>query len=309
MGPGPYGGPATGPQSLTPESRPRNPGFTLIELLVVIAVIAILMALLFPVLRKAREAARRAVCMGNLRQIQIAWQTYAVDHGDYIVNGQPGSSYHSAQLPNYGDPWLIKGNIFSDPSSLTAAEADAMMRAGALARYVGNTALYMCPSRYRHSAQYGGLVYLSSYSICLTMNVLSPQEWAPWDQNLRARFNIGRTVLFVRKTSELVSPGPSSRMVFMDWGFGWGWAWGLGWGYPRYEYWAEYGLGPIPIHHADGTCLSFADGHSEYWKWTDPRTVAKGRAWEQVITQNTMPPWPVPNSPDIVRLHKAIWGK
>ena len=48
----------------------------LIELLVVIAVIAILIALLFPALRKAREAARRAACLGNLRQMQIAWQTY-----------------------------------------------------------------------------------------------------------------------------------------------------------------------------------------------------------------------------------------
>ena len=54
------------------------------------------------------------------------------------------------------------------------------------------------------------------------MNVLGPiRQSAPGTQDLRAKYNIGRTVLFVRKTSELVDPGPSSRMVFMDEGGQW----------------------------------------------------------------------------------------
>jgi len=51
-------------------------GFTLIELLVVIAIIAILAALLMPALEKARESARRAACINNLRQIYIGFQMY-----------------------------------------------------------------------------------------------------------------------------------------------------------------------------------------------------------------------------------------
>jgi prepilin-type N-terminal cleavage/methylation domain-containing protein/prepilin-type processing-associated H-X9-DG protein len=57
----------------------RRHGFTLIELLVVIAIIAILAAILFPVFAKAREAARKASCLSNVRQITAAFTMYAQD--------------------------------------------------------------------------------------------------------------------------------------------------------------------------------------------------------------------------------------
>ncbi len=65
-----------------------NPrAFTLIELLVVIAVIALLMALLVPALRAAREQARRAVCLSNLRQLTTAWLLYAYENDGWLVTG------------------------------------------------------------------------------------------------------------------------------------------------------------------------------------------------------------------------------
>ncbi len=48
-------------------------GFTLIELLVVIAIIAVLMAILMPSLNRAREQGKRASCLSNLKQLQMAW--------------------------------------------------------------------------------------------------------------------------------------------------------------------------------------------------------------------------------------------
>ena len=59
-------------------------GFTLIELLVVIAIIALLMGILFPVLRKAREQGRDVVCRNNLRQVGLAANFYADQYGLYI---------------------------------------------------------------------------------------------------------------------------------------------------------------------------------------------------------------------------------
>lgn len=101
----------------------KRPGFTLIELLVVIAIIAILAAILFPVFAQAREAARKASCQSNLKQIGNAWAMYAQDYDERTLintwNGggfqknriwleqiQPyAKNYGIGKCPSDGTPW------------------------------------------------------------------------------------------------------------------------------------------------------------------------------------------------------------
>ena len=81
----------------------RDRGFTLIELLVVIAIIAVLMGLLMPSLRAAKEQAKRSRCMGNFRQIHLAMVMYADTYDQKVPPSLFTGKSHEANV--FNEPW------------------------------------------------------------------------------------------------------------------------------------------------------------------------------------------------------------
>lgn len=89
-----------------PLHQQRANGFTLIELLVVIAIIAILAAILFPVFARARENARRASCISNMKQIGIAMNMYTQDYDERLPEPGLGGVFRNASNTGLGQLFM-----------------------------------------------------------------------------------------------------------------------------------------------------------------------------------------------------------
>ena len=122
-------------------------GFTLIELLVVIAIIAILAAILFPVFARAREKAREATCLSNMKQITLGILMYSQDYDGYYP------------MSRYSVSGMYSGNVY------WARAVDPYIKAGVKdASWTGgNYSIWQCPSRGVTPAWYNGAY--SDYAI------------------------------------------------------------------------------------------------------------------------------------------------
>ena len=226
----------------------RPSGFTLVELLVVISIISMLMSIMLPGLSRARELAKRVVCLSNLKQMMLAWQFYADDNDDRLCspntywNDTPGSSY-----------WVADGPALS---SNNIGGTKMAIEGGALWLYTERT-----PDLYKCKSDSSG--FLRSYSISNTMG--------------------GYASGGIRPFSSLSISGTSRKIVFIDAASRTRWIEGsfqpinVSSTTPRWR--TENDGHNITARHSDGCNMSFADHHCKYWKWKDPRTVSLAN-WE-----------------------------
>ena len=120
-------------------------GFGLIEMLVVISIIAVLMAITFPMIFTVKESARRRVCMSNLRQIGMAIQMYAMDNGGWTPPQPVGPGMGQDQTHS---PCTLDGT----PEMKGMFGIDYFL-ADVLMPYLGNRQIFRCPSEFSETLE------------------------------------------------------------------------------------------------------------------------------------------------------------
>ena len=210
--------------------RQRPVAFTLIELLVVIAIIAILAAVLLPVLSGAKAKAYHVACISNLKQLTLAWLLYIDDHEG---NLPPNEATSIESLPG---SWVLG----SSPNDVD----DLKIKAGVLFPYTPNSRVYKCPA---DKSTVVGQPHLPRFRTYSMVHYLGYDGYG----NSLTRF------------AQIRSPSPESAFVFIDedeksndnGGFG----------ILRYpdNRWVNL---PSDRHGRMGT-LSFADGHASKIRW------------------------------------------
>jgi prepilin-type N-terminal cleavage/methylation domain-containing protein/prepilin-type processing-associated H-X9-DG protein len=236
-------------------------GFTLIELLVVIAIIALLLALLQPVLSLAKEKSREIACLNNLKQLQICAKLYSLDNDDFLLPNRYvyllGTDSHELS-PGFSEKMTWCPGLA--PFDTTTEN----IKKGLLFRYNTSTEIYRCPSdKSRVRTPDGEILNIRrtrSYNLCESINGL------PYTNN-------EAPVPSFTKESEIDDPPPAELLFFVD-------------VHEESIYDSHFGIPPrgwgsggeparwwdLPAgRHTQGGCFSFADGHVEHWHWEKPK--------------------------------------
>lgn len=252
-------------------------GFTLIELLVVIAVIALLLAILLPALNKVKMQAKTVVCTVNCRSLATAWGVYAMENADAIMSSYTGYSTFGNWLGKVpllcANPWTGWTGYSNESDTIQQRERQAMaIEQGKLYPYVETLKVYRCPASKKHE--------IRGFSI---PDILGPGP-------IEGHVTLGGLEL-VLKMSQAKSP--ASRIVFLDEGYA---TFG---GYTIYYSQPMWWDVP-PIRHNNGITLGYIDGHAEFYKWRDERTIKAGEAGNSGGTQA--------DNSDLMMMQRGIFG-
>ena len=229
------------------------------ELLVVIAIIAILAALLLPVLSKSKQRAWQTVCSNNSHQLQLGWLMYANEHNDNLPPNAVGLD-HGQTLDNpgwmAGDMWFNSdGYDVTESTNTDFLVGPEFAPFGSIGIFVKNPAVYHCPGD-RSTVTIAGKVLPRVRS--MSMNAFMGAHQPEAESQFR---HFG-------KLNQITAPGPSEAFVFIDERED-----SINDGLFAIDAVSHYAIVDYPsLYHNGGACVSFADGHNDYHKWVEPTT-------------------------------------
>jgi hypothetical protein len=244
--------------------RPSRPGFTLVEILVVLGIIIALAGLLLPALAGARESARRAQCLSNLRQLTAAWLAYAHDNDSHICSSQLGRTW------SWAGP-TADGTQLATDIEMNVQVPRPQIDKGMLWPYLKSRDVFRCPADMSDAVSRPCSFQINGY---LAGNLIFNGYGALMDGGAKTIFKKLDAVPQAANTFvwiEGATPQPTLNKCFKT---------------PTYittNVYPMFGSNafledgwPGENHknsaNAVGTGISFADGHAIFWTYADPRT-------------------------------------
>lgn len=249
--------------------------FTLSELLVVLGLAAVLALLSVTALAHSQTSSDRFVCANNLRRLMQAWQMYADDNSGRLLANYSGSS---------GSAW-VSGLLDFSPSNLDNTNTVKLTNVtfAQIAPYVNTALLFRCPAD-TTALVIGGVPVLRARSYSMNGYVgQNSDSWSPTFQVMTKMVEVSQPDRIFVLLEE--HPGSINDTVFVS---------NL----------ANKGVSAqiidYPGHfHLGGANLGMADGHVEYWQWSDARTMPPMNGAPLALNVAS------PNNPDVARLQAA----
>lgn len=213
----------------------KRRAFTLIELLVVIAIIAILAAILFPVFAQAKESAKKAACVSNIKQLALGLIMYSSDYDDVNSPSEYGAGGDVSHMTwsTLSYPYIKNGDsrVDSHGNNVTTGKSGIFVCASA-------------PKKDENNVNVEGYTYGVHHAIFVD-NYGAGETWYPADQVSQAM-----------STTQL--DAPADKVMMMEKGANWS-----NWNYPWFHDWQGMWVGSITTVPGDESQI-FRDGVDVY---------------------------------------------